>query len=106
MKELSISERTEGKTHVLDLDGEIIIGDATEKIRSKVRDCLEKGQTNLSLNMKEVEYLDSSGIGELISSLVAVQRLDGRFVLLNPNDKARQLLEISGLTDIFDVEFE
>lgn len=102
--ELNIVERKEGNELILDLDGDIVFGESNTKLRQCVRDSIESGHRNITLDMADVEYLDSSGIGELISSLTAVNRVDGKLLLVNPTDRAHKLLAISHLTDIFEIE--
>jgi anti-sigma B factor antagonist len=102
--ELIISERKEGNSLILDLDGDLILGESNKKLRSSVRDSIEAGYKKIVIEMSDVQHLDSSGIGELISSLTAVSRSDGTLVLLNPTDRAHKLLAISQLTDIFEIK--
>lgn len=102
--ELNISERKEGNSLILDLDGDLILGESNKKLRSSVRDSIEAGYKEIVIEMSDVQHLDSSGIGELISSLTAVSRSDGTLVLLNPTDRAHKLLAISQLTDIFEIK--
>ena len=104
--ELNIEGRTAGNSLVLELDGNLVMGDSNAKLRKSVRDSIEAGYKDIVLEMSDVDYVDSSGVGELISSLTAVNRADGSFVLLTPTDKAHKLLAISQLTDIFDIRYQ
>ncbi len=106
MANLNISKRVENGTAILDLKGHLIYGDETFSLRQSIRDLIRDGNRRINLNLEELEYLDSSGIGELISALTAVNREDGQLKLLNPPDKAHRLLAISSLLDIFEIEFE
>jgi anti-sigma B factor antagonist len=106
MSQLNISEREGVDGIVLDLKGDIIFGEANNALRNGIRNRLMDGETNITLNLKEVGYLDSSGIGELISALTAVSREGGKMILLNPGERIQRLLEISKLTEIFEVEYE
>lgn len=103
--ELNIEGKEDGRSIVLDLSGDLIFGECNTKLRSTLRDYLTKGYNDVSLDLADVEHLDSSGIGELISSLIAVSREGGELVLLNPPARVHQLLEISQLTDIFEIEY-
>ncbi len=103
--EISILEKKEGDSMVLDVSGDIELGESSTRLRNSVRNSLNAGVSNITLDLADVNYLDSSGIGELISSLVAVSRADGRMVILNPTDQIRRLLEISQLTELFDIEY-
>lgn len=104
MSQLEITEREGTDGVVLDLNGDIIFGEANTTLRWGIRDRLKEGKTNITLNLADVGYLDSSGIGELISALTAVGREGGRMVLLDPGERIFRLLEISKLTEIFEIE--
>lgn len=104
MSYLEIEEREGTDGIVLDLRGDIIFGEANTTLRHGIRNRLKEGKTHITLNMEEVGYLDSSGIGELISALTAVSREGGTLVLLNPGERITRLLEISKLTEIFEIE--
>jgi anti-sigma B factor antagonist len=105
MSHLNIEEREGIDGIVLDLSGDIIFGEANTALRNGIRNRLMDGKINITLNLKEVGYLDSSGIGELISALTAVSREGGRMVILNPGERVQRLFEISKLTEIFEVEY-
>ncbi|MCO6509831.1 MAG: STAS domain-containing protein [Aridibacter famidurans] len=104
MSHLTISEREDADGIVLDLSGDIIFGEANTVLRHGIRNRLKEGKTHITLNLQDVGYLDSSGIGELISALTAVNRERGNLVLLNPGARILRLLEISKLTEIFEIE--
>ena len=104
MSQLTITEREGVGEVILDLSGDIIFGEANTALRNGIRNRLKDGKINLTLNLKDVGYLDSSGIGELISALTAVSREGGRMILLNPGERIMRLLEISKLTQIFEIE--
>jgi anti-sigma B factor antagonist len=107
MKELVISERRADDAIILDLSGDLIFGEANAALRSTMRRLLREGNTNITLNLEEVLYLDSSGIGELISALTAMNREEnGRLKLLNPTERIQTLLQISKLMDVFEIEYD
>lgn len=107
MAQLIISERQAGEFVVLDLEGDILFGEDTEVLRQTVRRLIGDGRNKISLNLEKVFYVDSGGIGELISTLTAVNReKDGHLRILNPTERIYQLLEISKLLKIFDISFE
>jgi anti-sigma B factor antagonist len=107
MKELKISERKTDDTVFMDLEGDLIYGESTLKLRREVRRLIGEGKKNISLNLEKLSYVDSSGIGEFISTLTAINREDGGHLkLLNPTDKTYHLLEISNLLTIFDISRE
>lgn len=105
MARLSILERPEDDVVILDLSGDIIFGE-TKTLRLTIRDLIRKGKSKIWLNLKDVHYVDSSGIGELISAQTAISREeDGRLKLLDPTERLQQLLEISRLLNVFDIEY-
>ncbi|NNE67591.1 MAG: STAS domain-containing protein [Pyrinomonadaceae bacterium] len=106
MAELDIEVRDENNVAVLGLRGDVIYGDTNEKLRRAIREVLAGGKSNLCIDLSHVNYLDSSGVGELISALTAVNRENGTLLVRNPSDKVLTLLEISQLSNIFDLEFD
>jgi anti-sigma B factor antagonist len=102
MAELKISERQEGDVTVLDMDGRITIGEGSVALRSAIRRLLEEGKKNILLNLAGVGYIDSSGIGELVSSYTAINKEGGQLKLLSLTEKLRDLLTITKLLTVFD----
>ena len=103
MAELNIRERQAGDVTVLDMDGRITIGDGSIALRSAVRRLLEEGKKKILLNLAGVGYIDSSGIGELVSSYTAIGKENGQLKLLNLTQKLQDLLTITKLLTVFDV---
>jgi len=103
MAELNISERQAGDVTVLDLDGKITIGEGSVALRTAIRRLLEEGKKRLLLNLARVTYIDSSGIGELVSSYTAINKEGGQLKLLNLTQKIQDLLTITKLLTVFDV---
>ena len=83
MAELNISERQVGDVTVLDMDGKITIGEGSVALRTAIRRLLEEGKKKSLLNLARVGYIDSSGIGELVSSYTAIGTAGGQLKLLN-----------------------
>lgn len=100
---MEITTRTVGKCKILDCKGKLILGPATAALRKAVRDGVEGGASKIVLNLAEVTYIDSSGIGEMISGYVHVKNLGGNMPLLHLNEKFHKLLVIAKLLVIFDV---
>ena len=88
---------------MLDLDGKITIGEGSIALRSAVRRLLEENRKKILLNLAGVGYVDSSGIGELVSSFSSVSREGGQLKLLNLTQKIQDLLAITKLLTVFDV---
>ena len=103
MAELSIKERQAGDITILDMDGKITIGEGSVALRSAIRRLLEEGKKKILLNLGGVGYIDSSGIGELVSSYTAINKEGGQLKLLNLTQKLQDLLGITKLLTVFDV---
>jgi anti-sigma B factor antagonist len=103
MADINISERQAGDVTVLDLDGKVTIGEGSVALRSAIRRLLGEGKNKILLNLGGVGYIDSSGIGELVSSFTAVNKEGGTLKLLNLTQKIQDLLAITKLLTVFDV---
>jgi len=103
MAELNINERQAGDVTVLDMSGKITIGEGSVALRTAIRRLLEEGKKRILLNLGGVSYIDSSGIGELVSSYTAINKEAGQLKLLNLTQKLRDLLTITKLLTVFDV---
>ncbi len=104
MAELNIKERQAGDVAVLDMDGKITIGEGSVALRTTVRRLLEEGKKKILLNLAGVGYIDSSGIGELVSSYTTIGKEEGgQLKLLNLTQKLQDLLAITKLLTVFDV---
>jgi anti-sigma B factor antagonist len=103
MAELNISERQAGDVTVLDASGKITIGDGSVALRTTIRRLIEEGKKKILLNLGNVSYVDSSGIGELVSSFTTIQREQGQLKLLNLSQKIQDLMTITKLYTVFDV---
>lgn len=103
MAELNVNERQAGDVTVLDLSGKITIGEGSVALRTAVRRLLEEGKKRVLLNLAQVSYIDSSGIGELVSSYTAANKEAGQLKLLNLTQKIKDLLTITKLYTVFDV---
>ena len=102
MAELNINERQAGDVTVLDMSGKITIGEGSVALRTGVRRLLEEGKKRILLNLGGVSYIDSSGIGELVSSYTAINKEGGQLKLLNLTQKLQDLLTITKLLTVFD----
>ena len=103
MAELNISERQAGDITILDMDGKVTIGEGSVALRTAIRKLLGEGKKKILLNLGSVGYVDSSGIGELVSSFTAVNKEGGSLRLLNLTQKIQDLLAITKLLTVFDV---
>ena len=103
MAELEIKERQAGDVTVLDMDGKVTIGEGSVALRTAIRRLLEEGKKKILLNLAGVGYIDSSGIGELVSSYTAINKDGGQLKLLKLTQKLQDLLAITKLLTVFDV---
>ncbi|MDQ1524249.1 MAG: anti-sigma factor antagonist [Pyrinomonadaceae bacterium] len=102
MAELSINERQAGDVTVLDMSGKITIGEGSVALRGAIRKLIEEGKKKILLNLSQVSYVDSSGIGEFVASFTAIGREGGQLKLLNLTQKIQDLLAITKLLTVFD----
>jgi anti-sigma B factor antagonist len=88
---------------IIDMSGRITLGEGCTQLRELVREQLGKGHKQLLLNLADITYIDSSGIGELVSAFTAVSNQGGQLKLLNLTKKVHDLLQITKLYTVFDV---
>ena len=89
---------------IVDLSGRITLGEGSVVLRDTVKDLLSKGQKKILLNLGDVSYIDSSGIGELVSAFTSVRNQGGELKLLHLTKKVHDLLQITKLYTVFDVK--
>jgi anti-sigma B factor antagonist len=99
----SSARQVDGIT-ILDLSGRITLGEGSVVLRDTIREVLGKGEKKILLNLGDVTYIDSSGIGELVSAFTAVRKEGGDLKLLNLTKKVHDLLQITKLYTVFDVK--
>jgi anti-sigma B factor antagonist len=87
----------------VDVAGRITLGEGSSALRDLLREMVGKGQKSILLNLGEVSYIDSSGIGELVSGFTTVTNSGGQLKLLNLNKRVKDLLQITKLYTVFDV---
>jgi anti-sigma B factor antagonist len=101
---IKLSSRQLDGVTILDLSGRITLGEGSVQLRDAIRDLLAKGQKKILLNLADVNYIDSSGIGELVSAFTTVKNQGGELKLLNLTKKVHDLLQITKLYTVFDVQ--
>ena len=102
MAELDVKERQAGDVTILDLSGEVRIGEGSISLRDSIRKLADEGKKNVLLNLAGVKYIDSTGIGELIANYTTITRQGGQLKLLKLTDKVQNLLVITNLLTVFD----
>ena len=100
---LKTSNRQVDGVTIVDCSGRITLGEGSVVLRDSVKDLLTKGQKKILLNLGDVNYIDSSGIGELVSAYTTVKNQGGELKLLNLTKKVHDLLQITKLYTVFDV---
>jgi len=88
---------------IVDLKGRITLGEGSATLRDTVHDLLSKGLKRILLNLSDVNHIDSSGIGELVSAFTVAKKQGGELKLLNLTKKAHDLLQITKLYTVIDV---
>src|SRR6266513_3913604 len=101
---LKSSQRQVDGVTILDLSGRITLGEGSVVLRDTIREVLGKGEKKILLNLGDVTYIDSSGIGELVSAFTAVRKEGGELKLLKLTKKVHDLLQITKLYTVFDVK--
>ncbi len=101
---MKASSRQVNGVTIVDLSGRITLGEGSVVLRDLVRDLMSKGQKKILLNLGDVTYIDSSGIGELVSAYTSVRNSGGELKLLNLTKKVHDLLQITKLYTVFDVK--
>ena len=100
---IKASTRQVDEVTLVDLSGRITLGEGSTVLRDTVRDLLGRGQKKILLNLGDVTYIDSSGIGELVSGFTTVTNQGGQLKLLNLTKKVHDLLQITKLYTVFEV---
>ena len=100
---LQATYRDAGPITVVDLSGRITLGDGSALLRKTIRGLLQDERKKILLNLADVDYIDSSGIGELVSGFTAVRNQGGELKLLNLTKKVHDLLQITKLYTVFEV---
>jgi anti-sigma B factor antagonist len=89
--------------HVIDIQGKITIGEGDVKLRQTINDVLESGAKKIVLNLKGLKYVDSSGIGELVSCYTTITNRGSQLRLCNLNSKIYSLLQLTALVSVFQI---
>lgn len=100
---MKINLRQKDDVFVLDLYGRLVLGESTIALRDQIRDLVARGAKKIVLNLRDVAYIDSSGLGELVGAFTAVRRQGGELKLLNLAKHVHGLLQITKLYTIFEV---
>ncbi len=99
---VSIKTKAISDVAVVELGGRITLGEATGKVREAIRDLVSKGHKKILLNLGELKYMDSAGLGELVGAYTTVANQGGQLKLVNVTGRALDLLQVTKLTTIFE----
>ncbi len=101
---LKIDSREVAHVTILDVQGRIVLGPEIGDLRTAVRDLVAEGKKKIILNLAEVDYIDSSGVGELVGSFTTVRNAGGELKLLNLTQKVHDVLHVTKLYTVFDIK--
>jgi anti-sigma B factor antagonist len=101
--DMTTSTRQVGDVTVVDISGRIVLGAESAALRDLVRDLLSEGHRKILFNLRDVHYIDSSGLGHLISAFTSVRKQGGELKLLNLTNKVHDVLQITRLYTVFDI---
>ena len=100
---LSIATRQLDGVTILDLSGRITLGEGSVQLRDAIRDLISKGEKNILLSLGDVSYIDSSGLGELVSAFTTAKNQNADVKLLNLTKKVKDVLQVTKLYTVFDI---
>ena len=101
---MKASTRQQQEITIVDLSGQIKLGEGSSVLREIVKDLLGKGQKKILLNLADINYIDSSGVGELVSAFTSVRNQGGELKLLHLTKKVHDVLQTTKLYTVFDVK--
>jgi len=101
---LKIDSREVSHVSILDIEGRIVLGDEIHELRDAVRSLIAQDKKKIILNLAGVDYMDSSGVGELVANFTAVRNAGGELKLLNLTQKVQDILYVTKLYTVFDVK--
>ncbi len=100
---MTSNTRLVGGVTIVDLSGRIVLGDGSVALRDLVRNLISEGNKKILLNLRNVDYIDSSGLGELVSAFTSMRSVGGALKLLNLTKRVQALLQITKLSTVFDI---
>jgi anti-sigma B factor antagonist len=101
--DMTTSSRNVGDIAIVDISGRIVLGEESAALRNVISELLKNGQKKILLNLGDVTYIDSSGLGQLVSTFTTVRRQNGELKLFNLNNKVHDVLQITKLYTVFDI---
>jgi anti-sigma B factor antagonist len=101
--QMTANTRQAGSVTIVDISGRIVLGEESAALRQLVCDLLSKGHKNILFNLGDVNYIDSSGLGNLVGSFTSVRKQGGELKLLNLTNKVQDLMQITRLYTVFEI---
>jgi anti-sigma B factor antagonist len=101
---MTLTTREVSHVTIVDINGRIVLGDEIEQIRDTVRELVAAGKKKIVLNLAKVDYIDSSGVGELVASYTNVRNAGGEMKLMNLTKKVHDILNVTKLYTVFDIK--
>ena len=100
---MTITERKSGDVTILDVEGKILLGEGDVQLKRKIDELIERKEIKRLLNLANVPYMDSGGLGEIVRSYTTVKRAGGELKLLNATKRISDLLTITKLITVFEI---
>ena len=100
---MTTTTRQVGGVTIVDISGRVVLGEESAALRNLVGDLLNKGHKKILFNLGDVNYIDSSGLGSLVSAFTSVRKQEGELKLLNLTNKVQDVLQIAKLYTVFDI---
>ncbi len=101
---LNLQKRASGDVTILELEGRILVGESSQKFHKEVRGIIGGGARKLVLQLSAVNYIDSSGVGEIVGALSAAKQAGGDLRLADLTPKVRDLMKMTNLNRLFELE--
>ncbi len=101
--DMTTNARQVGDVTVVDIKGRIALGEESAALRDLVMNLLSEGHVKILLNLADVSYIDSSGLGTLVSTVASVRKASGEMRLVNLSDRVDDLMEVTRLYTVFDI---
>jgi anti-sigma B factor antagonist len=99
---MTLKERRVGDVSILDLKGRLVLDDGDDLLRDRINDLVNEGRLKIVVNLHDVTYVDSCGVGVLIAKYVSVRKKGGDVKLLNLTARSQRVMEISKLLTVFE----
>jgi len=100
---MTVSTRQRGSVTIVDISGRIVLGEESAALRDLVCNLLDKGHKQILFNLADVNYIDSAGLGSLVSAFTSVRKQNGELKLLKLTNKVHDVLQITKLYTVFDI---